>query len=81
MRCSLCGKESIFLSTHHKFSQTKVNLKLYGRDLINNPINLQTNVCIDCHSNKKNGLIVWSEQDFCKALGITPRSKTLGGFR
>lgn len=76
MKCILCNRESFFLSAHHKFPQSKLNLSLYGKKLIDDPRNIQTPVCIDCHSNKKNGLQIWNEFEFCITMGIEPKSKT-----
>jgi hypothetical protein len=60
------------VQTHHLFSQTKLNKKLYGK-LIDDPRNIKY-LCEKCH--------LWSvipklnENEFCEMLGIPARSKT-----
>jgi hypothetical protein len=58
---------------HHLFSQTKWARKLYG-NLIDHPLNIRL-LCYDHHHNKP--LDKWTEQEFCDAIGIEPRSKEL----
>jgi len=57
---------------HHKFSQTKVNRKLYG-SLIDHPKNIMY-LCERCHTNEKE--LKYTEKQFCQELGITSRSKS-----
>lgn len=72
-RCEICWK-SKRVQRHHKFSQTEWARKLYG-DLLDHPFNIQM-VCGDCHaSHRSEKLIIWSEEAFCAALNIEPRSK------
>jgi hypothetical protein len=63
------------LTKHHKFPNTKLNRRLYGKDLIDAPANIQT-LCLDCHLSKKDGIKIWSEADFCNHFGINPKGKT-----
>jgi hypothetical protein len=73
-RCTACGQGAAN-QWHHLFSRTKWSLKLYGAALLDDERNLQP-VC-SCHaSHAAPGLIHWSEEEFCSALGIQPRSKT-----
>jgi len=73
-----CCKTKIALQHHHRLSQNKINRGLYG-DLLDDPRNIQL-VCPDCHcSHASPLLVIWSEQEFCDALGIQPRSKTARG--
>ena len=65
-----CGSNSN-LQVHHLFSQTKRNKKLYG-ELIHSMLNTMI-VCGDCHLNKP--IPKLTEVEFCKRLGIEPRSK------
>lgn len=58
---------------HHKFIQSKVNLRLYGRKLIDDPRNTQM-LCYSCHHDKP--VIHYSEKEFCEIMGIETRSKT-----
>jgi len=85
-KCPTCGRELVsqrFIQRHHKFPQTKVNKKYYGKgnktdgiDWINHYKNIQT-TCWHCHvGHSDTRLTIWSEIDFCKALGIEPRSYT-----
>ena len=72
--CECCGVNTAS-QRHHKFSQTTRNRINYGY-LLNQYPNIQY-VCIDCHSSHANPeLEHWSEQRFCKELGIKPRSKS-----
>jgi hypothetical protein len=74
MKCSICGVTN-FLQKHHHFSQSKLNVKLYGRKLIDDPRNISI-VCMRCHINEAKGLIKWSEYEFITALGIEKRGKS-----
>lgn len=79
MICECCNKKPACQS-HHKFSQTKVARKLYGK-LIDHPRNIQ-HCCADCHaSHASEKLIHWNEIEFCNALGIEPRSKQETRFK
>jgi hypothetical protein len=60
------------VQTHHLFSQTKLNKKLYGK-LIDDPRNVMY-LCEKCHLWKE--IPKFTEIEFCKALGIPARSKT-----
>jgi hypothetical protein len=62
---------------HHKFSQTKLNRKLYP-EYIDHPANIAM-LCSPCHHGKS--VEKWSEKEFCKYLGIDPRSKSGKGIR
>lgn len=70
MKCELCNKRADH--AHHKFSQTKLNRKLYG-DLLDDSDNICF-LCYNCHLNKP--IPKFTEIEFCEALGIEPRSKT-----
>lgn len=72
MECKICGSTK-YLQKHHMFSQSKLNIKLYSRKLIDDPKNIMT-LCINCHLYKT--IPKWNEKEFCEALGIKPRSKT-----
>ena len=69
--CKVCKKNKA-TELHHLFSQSKANKKLYG-NLIHNELNLLA-VCEECHKSK--GVPKLTEYEFCKKLGIEPRSKT-----
>jgi hypothetical protein len=71
MICEKCRAREA-AERHHRFSQTKVNKRLYGA-LIHDHRNIQE-LCYDCHHNKP--VDKWTEKEFCAALGIDPRSKT-----
>ena len=68
--CAICGKVPA-TQIHHKFSQTKHNIKLYG-DLIHHPDNIQA-LCYNCHNNHAHHI---SEKQFCDMFSIKPRSKS-----
>ena len=70
--CEICNL-NVATQRHHKFSQTKLNKKLYP-EFIDDPRNLQY-LCADCHISQKKGLINWGELKFCDEMGIIPRSK------
>lgn len=72
-KCDICGRNNL-LTSHHKFPQTKVNRKIYGK-LLNDIRNIQV-LCLDCHINKKSGIVTWNEQEFCEALEIEIQDKT-----
>lgn len=60
---------------HEQFPDTKPNRRLYG-DLIDDPRNAFP-ACVECNTSHAGlDLIVWNELEFCRALGIVPRSKT-----
>jgi len=71
--CSKCGATG-FISTHHRFKQKKWRRKLYG-DLLDDPKNLVYDLCNDCHA-EADGNDIWTEREFCTALGIAVKSKT-----
>jgi hypothetical protein len=77
--CEICGSRNQ-LQIHHKFPQTKLNKELYP-ELIHEPFNCQT-LCANDHLGKKNGIVIWTEIEFCDAASeeyeteIIPRSKT-----
>jgi hypothetical protein len=72
--CQACGKRPAS-QIHHKLSQTKVYKKLYG-DLIHHEKNRQY-VCNECGpSHAGSGLVFWTEYEFCKAMGLEPRSES-----
>ena len=74
MICEVCGKER-GCQKHHKFPQHKWARRLYGA-LLDHPKNIMM-VGPDCHaSHAKMSGHVWTEKEFCEALGIEPRSKT-----
>ena len=57
---------------HHKFSNTKLNRKLYGK-LLDDKRNIQM-LCSICHLNKP--VKKYTEKEFCEVMGIEVRSKT-----
>ena len=71
MICQICKKNKA-TERHHLFSQTKVNKRLYG-ELIHDERNLLW-VCEECHKFK--AIPKMTEEEFCKKLGIEPRSRT-----
>jgi hypothetical protein len=77
MKCVICFKNQA-TELHHRFSQTKLNRKLYP-EYIHDPKNTMY-LCYDCHHNKLPGWAKWSEREFCENFGIKPRSKS-GKFK
>jgi hypothetical protein len=75
--CEVCHTKKA-TQRHEKFPQSKINLRLYG-DLIYHRDNtlLTCSNCNTSHAGKAWGLTVWGEREFCEAMGIVPRSKTL----
>lgn len=71
MICEIC-KTYTATEIHHKFSQTKLNKKLY-KDFIHHKDNLMR-LCYNCHHNKP--VEKWTEKQFCDHFGIEPRSKS-----
>jgi hypothetical protein len=69
--CPICLK-SKKLTMHHMFPQTNLNKRLYG-DLIHDERNIFY-VCLDCHLTK--AIPSLNELEFCRKLGIKPKSKT-----
>lgn len=69
-RCELCGKQAMHI--HHKFSQTKRNVKLYP-EYIHDHRNLM-HLCYNCHMNKT--VPKMNEREFCEVMGIQTRSKS-----
>jgi hypothetical protein len=61
--CILCGAKAT--DKHHKFSQSKINIAKYGRDLINNEFNIVW-LCNNCHAshNKIPKELNWNEKRF-----------------
>lgn len=87
--CEACGRVIRFPEEpqrHHKYSNTKTARKYYGKgnkwdgvDWINHPKNIQFPVCSGCngsHAGQGRGLEVLRELEFCREVGIEPRSKT-----
>ena len=72
MICELCNIRAAEHS-HHLFSQSKQNKELYKK-YINHTLNI-INLCSICHLNKS--IPKLTELEFCKLLGIKPRSKEL----
>lgn len=72
MICKVCGENRIYLQCHHLYSQTKQAKKLYG-NLIHDRRNILM-VCENCHMTKP--IPKFTEEEFCNAIGIKPRSKT-----
>jgi len=68
--CAICGKAPA-TQLHHKFSQTKSHIQLYG-NLMHHPENIQA-VCHNCHMNRAKKL---TEKEFCDMLSIPIRSKS-----
>ena len=71
MLCGHCHKKPAE-QRHHLYSQTKWARRVYG-DLLDDPRNILL-VCSDCHLSKP--IKKFTEYEFCRALGIPPRSKT-----
>jgi len=71
MICELC-KIRKYEHAHHMFSDSKLNRKLYG-DLMDDDRNVMF-LCSVCHLNKS--IPKYSEIEFCKIMGIKPRSKS-----
>ena len=69
--CHYCGKRKA-TQVHEEFPDTKPNRRLYG-DLIDDPRNAFP-ACTDCNSSHAH-IILIDEFEFCKRLGIEPRSK------
>jgi hypothetical protein len=77
MICEVC-RVAQATQRHHKFPQRAWARRLYG-SLIDSPKNIDM-CCSDCHSSHTStNLKIWSELDFCRALGIEPRSKQYRG--
>ena len=72
--CWSCRKK-IASEIHHLFPQSKLNKKLYP-DYIHDPRNLQK-LCYSCHHDKP--VAHYSELEFCRVMGIEPRSKEAAG--
>lgn len=60
--CELCGAPAEH--KHHKFSNSKVNRKLYSRKIINMPFNI-IYVCSVCHLNRP--IPTYNEIEFIEA--------------
>jgi len=71
MLCQNCNKNKA-TQKHHLFSNTKLNRKLYGA-LLDSKENIM-DICEACHLWK--AIPKLSEIEFCRRLGIEPRSKT-----
>jgi hypothetical protein len=69
--CEICGKSQAE-HKHHKFSQTKINRKLYP-EFIDKKENI-VYACSMCHLNKS--MPKWNEIEFCEYFNIKPRSKS-----
>lgn len=65
--CENCGRQCLDKG-HHKFSQTKANLKKYGNRLIHDRKNIK-HLCPQCHGNLKTG-DKYTEREFIKAMGL-----------
>ena len=72
MRCEICRVRKAE-HRHHLFSQSKINRKLYGDNLLDDERNI-IYVCSVCHLNKP--IPKLTEREFCEMLSIEPRSKT-----
>ncbi len=61
--CIVCGKPAS--QRHHCFSQSKVNIEIYGKKLIDADFNRRW-VCIDCHPSHINipPELIWDEKKF-----------------
>ena len=64
MICPGCGIRK-GVQTHHKFSQTKINVMVYGRKLIDADFNT-VKYCEQCHGSHRNVKKehLWNEQKF-----------------
>ena len=71
MICQMCGNRPA-TEKHHKFSQTKINKKLYKK-YIHHPDNI-IYLCYDCHHNKS--IPKWTEIEFCNYFGIEIQTKS-----
>ena len=54
------------------FEKSKLNLRVYGKELINHIFNL-FHVCLDCHLTKP--IPKLDEIEFCLLVGTEPKSK------
>ena len=71
----LCPCGNVASQKHHKFHNVRWARRLYGK-LMDDPRNLQ-DACDKCNvSHAGKHLTHWTEYEFCRALGIPPRSKT-----
>ncbi len=70
--CPIC-KQKPTDTAHHMFEQYKWRKNLYP-DYIHDERNLQY-LCHDCHLQKKEGIIFFTEDEFCKIMGIEKRGK------
>jgi len=66
VKCKYCGNPAT--EEHHRFSQSKSNIRKYGRKLINDKRNLE-DVCSACNSSHA---VVKSinDREFCRELDI-----------
>ena len=71
MICEICYRPAT--DRHHKFEQYEWRKKLYP-DFIHDERNFQY-LCNDCHLQKKEGIIFFTEKEFCEVMGIETRSK------
>ena len=69
--CEICG--DIATEKHHRFSNSKVNRKLYSK-LIDDDRNIMF-LCQACHVAFKPK---FDEKEFCEKLGIKIRGKSYG---
>ena len=73
MICEKCGEQAA-VHTHHLFSQTRTNRRLY-KALLDDPRNTQK-LCYACHMGHNGRVDHISEREFCERLGIETRSKS-----
>jgi len=71
MICEICLKQQAS-DKHHKYSQTKLNKKLY-KDFIHHEDNI-VYLCNGCHLHKS--IPKWTEIEFCIHFDIIPRTKS-----
>ena len=81
--CEACYDHK-WTQLHHKFQNTEPHRKYYGKknivdriDWLNDKRNLMRTCekCNTSHAGQGEGLIIWSEKEFCDAMGIEPRMK------
>lgn len=67
--CCVC-QEKQGVHKHHCFPQTKVNIRIYGRRLIDADFNIR-HMCAECHSShaKVPKSLIWSEKKFRAEAG------------
>ena len=71
--CEIC-KVKQATEKHHRYSQSKIAIKKYGRKNIDNPKNIMY-LCHECHQFKLPSSAKFTEREFCEAVGIELKVK------